>query len=275
MQAMGGPRLSGVLILLPPSEGKTAPRRGRRLDLDLLSFPGLNPGRRQVLDALVELCTADSSADAPVAAAATLGLGSTQLSEVARNAGLDEAYVARADRVYAGVLYEALDLAGLDAAVRRRASRSLLVTSALFGLVRPTDPIPAYRLSGDVTLPGVGKVSAHWRSLLGPVVEGALGRGLLVDLRSSTYAAFWRPPEQLAARVATVRVLHEHGGRRKVVSHFNKATKGRLVRSLLEEGRDARTPAGLADLLTDLGWKVESGEPTPHGIPLDVVVTEL
>jgi cytoplasmic iron level regulating protein YaaA (DUF328/UPF0246 family) len=89
------------------------------------------------------------------------------------------------------------------------------------------------------------------------------------------YAAFWRPPAGLADRVATVRVLHEVDGRRSVVSHFNKATKGRIVRAVLEDGRDPRTPARLAELLTDLGWTVEVGEPTAKGTQLDVVVTQV
>ena len=128
-----------------------------------------------------------------------------------RNAALLTARTARADKVYSGVLYEALDVASLDAAARRRATRWLAVTSSVFGLVRPGDPIPAYRLAGDVTLPGLGGVAAHWRTHLDPVVREAPGSGLLVDLRSSTYAAFWRPPADLARRVATVRVLHEVG----------------------------------------------------------------
>jgi hypothetical protein len=75
--------------------------------------------------------------------------------------------------------------------------------------------------------------------------------------------------------VVTVRVLHEVDGRRQVVSHFNKATKGRLVRALLEDGRDARTPPAFATLLTDLGWQVETGPVSKHGRQLDVVVREL
>ena len=111
-----------------------------------------------------------------------------------------------------------------------------------------------------------------WREALGPAVRDALGAGLLVDLRSTTYAAFWRPPADLAPRVATVRVLHEADGRRQVLSHFNKATKGSLVRGLLEDGRNPRTPAALAALLRDLGWKVEQDAPTRAGTRLDVVV---
>ena len=94
----------------------------------------------------------------------------------------------------------------------------------------------------------------------------AVGSGLLVDLRSGTYVGFWRPA---GVRTATVRVLHEHQGRRKVVSHFNKATRA------ASSGRSSRPaptrdPARLADALRDLGWSVEL-----DGDRLDVVVSEL
>jgi cytoplasmic iron level regulating protein YaaA (DUF328/UPF0246 family) len=256
-----------VLILLPPSEGKTAPRRGRRLDLASLSFPDLEPHRAEVLDALLSLCTTRP----PSEAARVLGLGSTQTAAVDADARLASAPTARADAVYSGVLYEALDLSSLDPAARRRATSWLAVTSGLFGLLRPGDRIPAYRLSGDVSLPGVGSVSTYWSRRLEDSVRAAAGRGLVVDLRSSTYASFWRPAPDLARKVVTVRVLHEVGGTRKVVSHFNKATKGRLVRSLLESGGTPGSRPRFADHLGALGWKVEEG---PAG-RLDVVVSEL
>jgi hypothetical protein len=260
-----------VLILLPPSEGKSAPRRGKPLSLADLDFPPLTEARETVLSALVGLCAGTAPEDVE-RASTTLGLGPTQVDLVHRNARLLAAPTTRADRVYTGVLYDALDLASLDAAARRRATRWLVIMSSLFGAVRPNDPIAAYRLSGDTFLPGVGTISAHWRNHLDPVLTEAVGSGLLVDLRSSTYAAFWRPPAGLAARVATVRVLHEVDGRRKVVSHFNKATKGRIVRDLLVDGGVPSTPEGLADHLGALGWKVEPQPPTRTGQQLDVVV---
>ena len=161
------------------------------------------------------------------------------------------------------MLYDALDLASLDQAARRRATRWLAITSSLFGLVAPGDRIPSYRLPGATSLPGLGPVAAHWRGVLDPVVRERAGTGLVVDLRSTTYASFWRPAPDLAPRVATVRVLHETGGRRSVVSHFNKATKGRLVRALLEHGAAPGTPAALADTITALGWKAELGRARP------------
>ena len=269
-----------MLILLPPSEGKSAPRRGKPLDLDRLSFESLSEPRAEVLEALVSLCTTaavdDEGAVGDVTKAAeVLGLGKTQTDEVLRNAELRTAATARADQVYSGVLYEALDLATLDAAARRRASSRLAIASGLFGLLRPGDRIPAYRLSGSVSLPGIGPVATYWSSRLDEAVQEAAGRGLVVDLRSSTYASFWRPDPDTARRVVTARVLHEVDGRRKVVSHFNKATKGRLVRALLEDGGNASSPARFAEQLRDLGWTVELGEPGRQGTKLDVVVTEL
>lgn len=260
-----------MLILLPPSEGKTTPRRGKPLDLASLSFPDLEPHRAEVLDALVALCTTDE----PAAAAEVLGLGKTQTAEVAADARLSQAPTARADAVYSGVLYEALDLPSLTGAARRRATSWLAVTSGLFGLLRPADRIPAYRLSGDVALPGIGTVSTYWSRRLDESVRTAAGRGLVLDLRSSTYASFWRPAPDLATRVVTMRVLHEVDGTRKVVSHFNKATKGRIVRALLEDGAAPGSPARLAGHLGALGWKVEQGPSGRHGTQLDVVVGEL
>ena len=255
-----------MLILLPPSEGKAEPRRGRPVTVD---GPLAGP-RLAVIDALEELCRGPEDV-----AMATLGLGPTQADDVRRNARLRELPAAPAEKVYTGVLYDALGLTTLGPAAHRRALARLAVVSSVYGVVRPGERIAPYRLAGGVALPGLGGVAAHWRAHLDPVVRELAGRGLVVDLRSSTYAAFWRPAADLAPRVVTVRVLHEVDGRRQVVSHFNKATKGRLVRALLEDGRDARTPTAFGHLLADLGWTVETGPATKTGAQLDVVVSEL
>jgi cytoplasmic iron level regulating protein YaaA (DUF328/UPF0246 family) len=259
-----------MLILLPPSEGKTAPRRGKPLDLDSLAFPVLTSSRADVLGALRELCTTRGDAAAEV-----LGLGPTQVDQVGLDARVLASPTARADQVYSGVLYDALHVASLSAAARRRATAWLAVTSGLFGLLRPSDRIPAYRLSGDVSLPGLGPVATYWSHRLDPAVRDAAGRGLVVDLRSSTYASFWRPGPDLARRTVTVRVLHEVEGRRTVVSHFNKATKGRIVRALLEDGVTPGSPARFADQLRSIGWKVEEGQAGRSGTRFDVVVSDL
>jgi len=103
----------------------------------------------------------------------------------------------------------------------------------------------------------------------------------VLDLRSSAYAAAWKPKGEVAERTATVRVLHaqvvDGVEKRSVVSHFNKATKGRIVRSLLAEGVAPKGPAELVEALRDLGYAVEAEAPAKAGKAwaLDVVVTEV
>ncbi|MFI5425805.1 YaaA family protein [Aeromicrobium sp. UC242_57] len=180
----------------------------------------------------------------PKRAAEVLGLGPTQADAIEINAGLTDEPTTRADAIYTGVLFSALDLPTLDASARSRADESIAIASALFGLVRPSDHIPAYRLSGNVTLPRLGTIAGRWRNPLPKVMADVVGDGLLIDLRSGTYTALGKPPTELAERTATMRVLHEHNGQRKVVSHFNKATKGRIVRGLMESGTDPQTVDG-------------------------------
>lgn len=262
-----------VLVLLPPSEGKTAATRGKPLDLDALSFPSLTSTRETLLESLVTLATRD-----PERAREVLGLSPRQTDEVRRDAELLTAPTTSASRVYTGVLYEALDLASLDTAARRRAQRQLVVQSALFGALRIGDRIPAYRLSGDTTLPGLGPLASLWRDPLATAMTEAAGRGLVVDLRSGTYATLWKPIGDVADRTVAVRVLQEMpDGSRKVVSHFNKATKGRLVRQWLQEGADPRDADDLATACEKAGMLAELGPRPKAGTVrrLDVVVTEL
>lgn len=254
-----------MLILLPPSEGKTAPASGRPLDLDTMDLSTLNPTRERILTSLIAVSGGNAKR-----AMDRLGLGKTQADALPRNANLRNEPTARADAVYSGVLYAALDLASLDEVSRKHADESVAVASALFGLVRPGDFIPAYRLSGDVTLPRLGSVAGIWRKKLGPVLTELVGDSLLIDLRSGMYVNLHKPAGDLAARTATMRVLHEHNGTRKVVSHFNKATKGHIVRALLSTGANPSTVDELESILADLGWTVER-----TGNRLDVIVDEV
>ncbi|UFQ15329.1 MULTISPECIES: peroxide stress protein YaaA [Streptomyces] len=265
-----------MLVLLPPSEGKASSGRGAPLQPETLSLPGLAEARRAVLDEVVELCAADEEK-----ARLVLGLSEGLRGEVAKNAGLRTAGARPAGEIYTGVLYDALDLASLDAAAKRRAARSLLVFSGLWGAVGVNDKIPSYRCSMGVKLPGLGALGAYWRTPMASVLPEAAGDGLVLDLRSSAYAAAWKPKGEVAGRTATVRVLHaqvvDGVEKRSVVSHFNKATKGRIVRSLLTTGVRPENPAELVEALRDLGHVVEAEPPAKAGKPwaLDVVVREI
>jgi hypothetical protein len=75
-----------VLILLPPSEGKSRPTTGPPLDLATLTMPELTVARLEVLVPLEHLCAGDS-----VQAAHALGLPPSVADDVARNSTLRSA----------------------------------------------------------------------------------------------------------------------------------------------------------------------------------------
>ena len=259
-----------MLILLPPSEGKATPSRGAPLKLAKLSFPSLNPTRSSVQEALTRLCSG------PAAKARTvLGISARQVDELERNRALATSPTAPAAEIYTGVLYDALNIATLPKRSRARASSDIAIASALFGLVRVDDPIPAYRLSGDGSLPGIGKLATAWREVVPDAIVDAAGLGVILDLRSSAYVALGPVPDDLSERTLVARVLQEKAGKRSVVSHHNKATKGRIVRALLAQPQ-AHTVSDLAGALGDAGYRVELAAPTKAGPwTLDVVVRDL
>jgi uncharacterized protein len=234
-----------VLVLLPPSETKAPGGDGAPLDLDALSCPELTPVRTDLTKTLVDL-----AGDLPASRAA-LGLSPAQDDEVARNAALLTSPTMPALERYTGVLYDALDIRSLSRARRARADRRLAVGSALFGLVRGTDAIPAYRLSAGAALPGRPSLRAVWRPVLGPLLAAV--DELVVDLRSGSYAALAPVPGAV-----TVDVLSERpDGSRSVVSHFNKAHKGRLARLLATTTAEPPDVVRLRALLRRSGLHVE------------------
>ncbi|MGH3917237.1 MAG: peroxide stress protein YaaA [Pseudonocardiaceae bacterium] len=246
-----------MLMLLPPSETKAPGGDGPPLRLDMLAHPELVPVRRKLIDELVGL------AGQGAVGLAALGLSEHQYGELERNAALWTSPTLPALRRYTGVLYDALDVGSLRRAERARAGARLAVASALFGLLAADDAVPAYRLSASSSLPGLGTVRSAWRPVLPPVL--ARITGLVVDLRSGTYADLGPLPGAVTVRVLSA----DERGQRRTVSHHNKAHKGRVARLLATAPREVAGVEGVARVIRRGGLVVErTGERA-----LDVVLS--
>jgi cytoplasmic iron level regulating protein YaaA (DUF328/UPF0246 family) len=219
-------------ILLPPSEGKAEPAGGEPVDLDSLVFAAeLRKQRQKLLRAI--------------------------------DPKLRKAPAAPAAEIYTGVLYQRLDLAGLSAAARRRAAKRVLIASALWGFVRPTDRIPHYRVPPSTKLDGIGPLSAWWRHALAAAMPDEPGE-TIVDMRSGAYAGAWKPKR---GTLLSVRAFRRESGERKAVSHMAKAVRGDVSRALLLAKREPKTPDDVAAIAADAGFEVEL---TPAS--LDVII---
>jgi cytoplasmic iron level regulating protein YaaA (DUF328/UPF0246 family) len=107
--------------------------------------------------------------------------------------------------------------------------------------VRPGDRIPPYRLSMSVNLGQLGPLASVWRAPLAAVLPIAAGRGVIVDTRSSTYAAAWAPQEDLASRWVQIRVPG--------ATHMAKHTRGLVVRHLCQSGVHAKSAKALQQVV--------------------------
>jgi cytoplasmic iron level regulating protein YaaA (DUF328/UPF0246 family) len=201
-----------MLVLLAPSRGKASPERGRRVGLSTLVYPRLRKPRETLIDAVDPRLRI-----VPAIAAAEL---------------------------YTGVLFTALGLADLP-------WDDLLIASALWGVVRPGDRIPAYRLDMSAGPPGVGALAAYWRE---PLRAALPDRGLVLDLRSGSYAAAWEP--RRATRLRVRAFAEAPDGRRTVITHMVKRVRGEVGRLVVQAG-GAERPEEVAEIVTAGGLRVE------------------
>ncbi len=239
-----------MLVLLPPSESKRDGGDGPPLDLAALSHAELTDLRSDLVDRIVALAE-----DVPAALRA-LKLGPRQLVEVERNRHVRRAGTMPAIDRYSGVLFDALDAASLDAAARSFAGQTVMVHSALFGLVGALDQIPAYRLSHDSRIPGA-RLRSLWQVPLADLLTAQ--SGLIVDLRSAGYVSLGRAPTRADSVFVRV-VADDANGRRRALNHFNKHAKGVFVRALLSERPSLETVDDLMAWGRDAGFSLDLGE---------------
>lgn len=262
-------------ILLPPSAGKTTKESTNHLQLEKLwQAERLTQTRRQLID--------DVQNTALLADAAQIfKLGPKNAHEISQNLEIYDAPALAAWQLYDGVLYEAAKFAqifssgepsqGSQGQVgnhrgdqrqgsqgqgnqpqggQRQLEELTLVFSALFGPVRLTDLITPHRLSGSVKLPGQGSVASIWSKALKELLTQQLSGHVVVDLRSSEYGVMYRPArggECLTLNIAVAKV-NPATGKRSVVSHWAKHTRGLLAGALLEAVASGQLAASDGDV---------------------------
>ncbi|UQX86726.1 peroxide stress protein YaaA [Jatrophihabitans telluris] len=258
-------------ILLPPSESKTTGGGGRSLRRRTGQGP-LSEPRAEVIRALDDLL---SRSRADIAHALALPTSVID-SAVRANAMLLDAPTRPALDRYAGVVYDGMRCAAWNAAERRCADRSVLIFSGLFGVVAGGAPVPDYRVPAKAVLPGVGTTGTYWRPWLAEHLPPLLRSGLVIDLRSSDYAAMWRPERSssLARRVVRVRILSPRpDATMAVISFPSKFFKGVLADSIVRASAAGRPPATAEDLAAL--WSAAGGKDAVLSADKDGVVLEL
>lgn len=191
-----------MLILLPPSEGKSSPETGKALNLNTLT------AARELRDAR------------------TIALQGFP--------ALDRSCARPAHEIYSGVLYQSFDWQNLPPAAQARGEKSIIIISALFGIVGINDAICSYKAKIKNSI---------WRDPVALYLE-ARKDDLIVDARSSTYQGIWTPPSE---KTVCIRVFQIKGGKKSVITHMSKKYRGELVRWILQK-KSPTTPEELYEI---------------------------
>jgi len=234
-----------MIFLLPPSETKEP--GGKKIS-KVLSFKELDPARKVIQSALLELCSK------PNVAAKALKLGPKQLGEIAVNLELAKPRCLPALDRYTGTLYDALIDGGVDAAMRARSGKIVFIQSSLFGLVSAADLIPNYRLSAGSKLPGVS-LKTLWQAAHEPVWSRFAGE-IVVDMRSNSYSDLAPVPESLNFLTLDV-VMEDRKGNRIRLNHFNKKAKGQFVRAALSSKTEPKKVTDLKEIAKRANLELE------------------
>ena len=251
-----------MLLLLPPSETKDVGGKPLNIGQVALTFGQLNDARDQVYTALKSLCEGDADVAAKV-----LGLGKKQLGDLQVNLEVQTSPIMPALDRYTGTLYDGLhgrglkgtptEFASLGEAARARAKDTLLVQSALFGLIPAMNLIPNYRLSGTTRLPGLSlkDVWSQAHDRVWPRLEDSP----IIDLRSKSYADLAPIPKSVEHFWVEV-VSEDASGQQRAMNHFNKKAKGEFVRSVLSLPSAASSVSDLKKAAKKAGLRLEESK---------------
>ena len=226
------------LILLPPSEGKSSGGEARALDITSLSFSSLNETRKLMIRSLVD------ASSKPEYALRLLGLRGRSL-ETAKldNLSVENTLTKPAIERYTGVMFDAIGYPSFNDAEKVIFDESVFVMSGLFGMVRPTDMIPIYKLKMGAKLHEDKACSSIWKPLLTEIIALEGKDRVIWDLLPVEHSAAWDPLGVTAAARFTVKFVQRRpDGNLKTVSHWSKTLKGALVRFLISNAEESGSP---------------------------------
>lgn len=257
--------MANFALLLPSAEGKAS--GGNPMAPDMFDyrtsntfnyFSDLNPERRHLINALQKYI---QEADDDKLESLFGVKGDALEAAVEMNLNLiGSPLMAAIDRYGPGVMYKAMEFPELPTGAQRRLLENGIIFSGLFGLLRPDDLIPEYRLRMDARLPEVDKISQYWRPHISPLINDVLRGKFVWNLLPGAHQDAWDDEQTYSALVEVKFFKEDAKGERKPVTHGVKELRGALVNYVVRD--PAESIEALLDWESPGGYELEEDDST-------------
>jgi uncharacterized protein len=206
-------------ILFSPSETKTNKAFLPAINEKSFIFRHLYEKRMEVIGRYQDIIQKQD-----IASLSTLfGIKDAQKCLALSHINLFSALTCKAIERYDGVAYDYLHYPTLLESAQNFIDHHVLIFSNLFGPLLAGENIPEYKLSQGETLEGF-KPELFYKEAFSPSLDAMLEDEFIVDLRAGFYEKFYT----IKKPFVTAKFL-KNG---KVVSHFAKAYRGKMLRQL-------------------------------------------
>ena len=204
-----------MLILIPPSEGKT------KVKSSGVKFSKTNFVFKEDVKKIVVLLESLSELGEDLSSIYGTSQEKSELFH-RQNQDVFNSKCANAIERYTGVVYEHIDWQSLNEKAKQYMIKHVRIFSGLFGMVAPNTLIPNYKLKMNVL-----SLQNHWSPILTKALED---EEVVFDLLPQVHRKAYKPSK----KVTKVDFVVKKKGKKTAAGHYGKAVKGEFIRFLAQ-----------------------------------------
>jgi len=208
-------------ILFSPSEAKSDFTDSIALNEKSLCFSNKFPKRLLILNKFSNYLKNTSTMELKK----LFGIKNEQECMRIKEIDLQKAYTCKALDRYNGVAYQHLRLDSLNENEKKWLYKNTIIFSNLFGPILGSDQIPYYKFKQGATINDF-KTEIFYKENFTDEINSYIGNDLVIDLRAGFYEKFYK----IETSHITMKFIKDG----KVVSHWAKAYRGKVLRQLAQ-----------------------------------------
>lgn len=218
--------MSNYIILLPPSEGKN---KDGESDESSFSFQKLNLSRELILNKLLETISKEPESKLEKLFDVK-GINLIQTLEI--NSNIRKSKTLKAIERYSGVMFKAINYENMSINQKQNFDNSVLFIDGLFGLLKPLDLIPNYKLKINSKLQDID-VTKFWKSELETYLDNLFKNKLIIDILPQAHRNVIA--DKFKEKLIEISFYEIKNGKLKNVGHASKKLKGEIINYIVKK----------------------------------------